>query len=150
MAKLVGTYKFVVGAVDVGKNKNGNDMLKLGLKFTDERLNDQDVPLQSEPVVPWFGSLKRTTGPKGKSAAQVTVETLKSVFDYEGGFEDLHKLMFGQGYAVCEDHDDGNFTRISRIYGLNAKAGNNGAALTEFSPDVVADLNAIFKQVQAR
>jgi hypothetical protein len=150
MAKLVGTYKFVVGAVDVGKNKNGNDMLKLGLTLTDERINDQDMPLQSTPTVPWFGSLKRTTGPKGKSAAQVTVETLKSVFEYEGGVADLHKLMFGQGYCVCEDHNDGNFTRVSRIYGLNAKAHSNGAALVEFSADVVSDLDAIFKSVQAR
>lgn len=150
MAKLVGTYKFVVGAVDVGKNKNNNDMLKLGLTLTDERLNDQDVPMQSQPTVPWFGSLKRTAGKSGKSAAQVTIETIKAVFDYDGGFEDLHKLMFGQGYCVCADHDDGNFTRVERIYNLNAKAQSHGAALTEFSPDVVADLNAIFKSVQAR
>lgn len=145
MAKLVGTYKFVVSSVDVGKNANGNDVLKLGLTFTDELLNDQDVPLTAQPKVPYNMSLKRSAGRTGKSAAQVTVETLAKVFGFKKHVSDLHELMFSQGYAVCPDHDQGNFTRVERIYNLNAKSSTgNKAALEEFSSDVQDELNRLF------
>lgn len=146
MAKLVGSYKFVVATVDVGKNKNKKDMLKLGLTFTDEYVNGQFVEMNPQPTVPFYSSLGTVVSKNGKSPAQMTVEILRNALDFTGGFNELHTLMFAQGIAVCEDHDDGNFTRIKYLNNVNDKK-NTAGVMTEFSSDVVAELEKIFNAI---
>ncbi len=147
MAKLVGSYKFVVAGVDVGKNAKGNNLLKLSLSFTDEIFNGNPVPLDAQPTVIWFGSLNPTAGKSGKSPAQITVEQLRKALDFKGGFNDLHTLMFAQGIAVCEDDPESKYTRIKYLNNVNGTAKNQNGALVEFSSDVVSDLESIFNSI---
>lgn len=148
MAKLVGTYKVLVTGVDVGRSKADKDILKLTLQAADEYINDQYVELQTKVSIPWYGSLGRSVNKSGKSPAQITVETLRSAFDFKGGFNDLHDLMFAQAQAVCEDHDAGNFTRVRYLNNLKGGVKSQGNALVEFSNDVIDDLESIFNNVK--
>lgn len=146
MAKLVGLYKFVVSSVDVGENEKGNNNLKLGLTFTDELVGEEYVEMPNpNPVVNWFGGLNTTVGKGGKSPAHMTINTIKKAFDFEGGFKDLHKLMYCQGVAVCTNEGHPDFTKVKWLNHINAKKPLVG--FKELSTDVQEELDAIFGAV---
>lgn len=138
--KLVGRHKFVVATVDIAESKKGDSYnLKLGLDLTEEFVNNQ-----WQAIIPhraaWYGSLKTTPGAKGKSAAQVTADTLKAVFKFTG--TKFNDLMFGKGECICEDHQAGNFTRVAAIYPENSKPAT--VTLNELPADTMAEINRIF------
>ncbi len=141
--KLVGRYRFVVTGVDSGVNGKGNNMLKLTLDLTEEFVNDQWRMLPAAISKPYHMSLKTAPGKGGKSAAIVTAQKLKGAFNYTGGLTRLGDLVLAQGECVCEDHNDGNFTRIADIFAPGG-GGQANTQLKEFSSDVLDEINKAF------
>jgi hypothetical protein len=144
MAKLVGSYKFVVSSVDIGRSEKGTDLLKLGLTFTDELINEEFVEMPNpNPVVVWNGSLSTKPGANGKPPIQMTLASIRKAFNWQGkSAADVHTLMFAQGIAVCEDHTQGNFTRVKWLNNLNDKKASK--VLTEFAGDVKDEIDKFF------
>lgn len=140
--KLVGDYKVNVVSVDKGKNAKGNNLLKLGLEVTDEYRNGEFHEMNPKPVVVWHGSLNTVPGKGGVIPVVRTLETIKEVFGFKGGLSELHNLMFGQARIICEDHAEGNFTRIKWLNKLDQ--GSSARELKEFSSDDISELEKYF------
>lgn len=138
--KLAGRHKFVVASVDISESKKKDSyVLKLGLDLNEEFVNGQWQAIMPYRVY-WYGSLKTSPGRQGKSAAQVTAETLKSVFNFTG--TKFNDLIFGRGECICEDHQLGDFTRVSAIYPENSKPAS--VTVNEIPSDTMAEISRIF------
>jgi hypothetical protein len=73
----------------------------------------------------------------------VTAQQLKGAFGYTGGLAKLGDLVLARGECVCEDHNDGNFTRITDIFAPGSSE-HPAKGLKEFTPDVLDEINKAF------
>lgn len=140
--KLVGRHKFTVASSEYGPSAKGNPIIKLGLDLTEEFVNGEWKPIPVSRQM-WFGSLGTKITKTGKTSAQMTAERLKGVFGFTGKLNELHNLNFSQGECLCEDHQEGNFTRVTDIFAVGSNP-NKGGPLGELSTETEDDINKYF------
>lgn len=142
--KLVGNYRAIVTHADVGVSKKGKDVLKVTFDVTDEYVNGQWMPLNVTQQIPMHYSLGLDIQVKsGKTNAQRTAEQIKETYGYTGPLSDIGKIVLSEVELVCEDHNEGNFTKIKYIN--NPK--NRKVDLTPFASDRLAELDRIFASI---
>lgn len=145
--KLVGNFRATVVEASIGLSKKNKPIAKVVFDVTDELINDQWMSLPVSQKIPFFYSLDKDFFiPKiNKSSAQLSAEMIKESYDYSGPVSEISKIVFTPVELVCEDHNDGAFTRIKYVNNPNRVK----AELKAFKDDYLSELDKIFKAVAA-
>lgn len=143
--KLVGNFRGVVTHAEVGVSFKNKDVLKVTFDVTDELINGNWVPLPVAQSVSTHDSLGSGVNARtGKTYAQLTAEKVKEIYGYSGPLSGIGSIVLTPVELVCEDHNDGNFTRVKYV---NNPEKKKTAELTPFASDRLAELDRIFSAI---
>lgn len=143
--KLVGNFRAVVTHAEVGVSKNDKDVLKVTFDVKDEWINDNWMELPVSQSVTTHYSLGASVSERtGKTQAQQTAEKVKESYGYSGPLSAIGKIVLTPVELVCEDHNDGNFTRVKYVNNPDKKRATE---LKPFASDRLAELDRIFASV---
>jgi hypothetical protein len=142
--KLVGNFRAVVTHAEVGVSPKGKDVLKVTFDVKDEWINGQWMELPASRSVAHHYSLGSSVSERtGKTQAQQTAERVKESYGYAGPLSGIGSIVLTPVELVCEDHNDGNFTRIQYVNNPDKKR----AELKPFDSAKIAELDRIFAAV---
>lgn len=142
--KLVGNFRAITTHADIGVSPKGKDVLKVTFDVKDEWINGQWVPLPVSQTVVMHYSLGSTVGRSGKTSAQISAEQIKDSYGYSGPLSGISAIILSTVELVCEDHNDGNFTRVKYVNNPDKKKATE---LTPFASDRLAELDRIFASI---